>query len=338
MRRIVLTEGVWQELALGIPKASFTATHPNGAPPPVTLTMRIAFLGLGAIGTPMAKHLASRHELVVWNRTGVRANAFAQANGAEAAATPAAAAKGAEVVITCLPTSREVHALLDGETGLLAGMAKGTLLVDCTSGDPATSRRIAERLAEREVAFMDAPVSGGTSGAEAGTLTIMCGGDEAVFDQARPLLESFGRKIVLVGPVGAGHALKAVNNALLADHIWSTAEGLVALAKAGVQPSAALDVINASSGRSNASENLIPQRVVTRAFPRTFRLALLEKDVAIAADFAREQRVPASLIQLGAELFRIARAELGEEADHVEAVQLLERWAGAQIADHEVKR
>jgi 3-hydroxyisobutyrate dehydrogenase len=147
------------------------------------------------------------------------------------------------------------------------------------------------------------------------------------------VLEAFGRKIVLVGPVGAGHALKAVNNALLAVHIWSAAEGLAALAKAGVRPSAALDVINASSGRSNSSENLIPQRVVTRAFPRTFKLALLEKDVAIAADFIREQRVPSMVIQQVAELFRLARHELGEEADHVEAARLIEQWSDVEIRD-----
>lgn len=295
--------------------------------------MRIAFLGLGAIGTPMARHVAARHDLTVWNRTAEKAQAFVAAHGGTIAATPAEAARGAAIVITCLPTSREVEALLDGPDGLLAGMADGTLLADCTSGDPTTSRRIAARLAARDIAFVDAPVSGGTSGAEAGTLTVMCGGSEEAFARARPALEAFGKKIVLVGPVGAGHALKAVNNALLAVHIWSAAEGLAALAKAGVKPSAALDVINASSGRSNTSENLVPQRVVTRAFPRTFRLALLEKDVAIAADFLREQRVPSAVIQQVAELFRLARHELGEEADHVEAVQLVERWGDITIAD-----
>jgi len=295
--------------------------------------MRIAFLGLGAIGAPMARHLAARHSLTVWNRTSSRAHAFAGVHGATVAGSPAEAARGAEIVITCLPTSREVEALLDGPDGLLAGMADGTLLADCTSGDPTTSRRIAERLAARSIAFVDAPVSGGTSGAEAGTLTVMCGGDDDAFARARPAFEAFGKKIVLVGPVGAGHALKAVNNAFLAVHIWSAAEGLAALARAGVKPSAALDVINASSGRSNTSENLIPQRVVTRAFPRTFRLALLEKDVAIAADFLREQRVPSAVIQQVAELFRLARHELGEEADHVEVVQLLERWSNVTIQD-----
>src|SRR5207253_9670693 len=132
--------------------------------------------------------------------------------------------------------------------GLLAGLRPGALLLDCTSGDPATSRRIAARLAERHVAFADAPVSGGTNGAEAGTLTVMVGAEPAVFERARPVLEAFGQRITHVGPVGAGDALKAVNNALLAANILAVGEGLVALVKAGVAPRIALDVLNASSG------------------------------------------------------------------------------------------
>ena len=123
-----------------------------------------------------------------------------------------------------------------------------------------------------------------------------------------------------------------MNNALLAVHVWATGEGLAALAKAGVAPAVALDVINASSGRSNTSQNLFPERVLTRAFPRTFRLALLDKDVAIAAGVAREQKVPSPLLQLTSELFRAAHAELGEDADHVEAVRVIEQWAGVEIA------
>ncbi|HEX6059379.1 MAG TPA: NAD(P)-dependent oxidoreductase [Gemmatimonadaceae bacterium] len=294
---------------------------------------RVAFLGLGAIGRPMASRLAAAPgvELTVWNRTRTTADAFAGANAARVAATPAEAARGAAVVVTCLPTSADVAGLLDGETGLLAGLERGATLVDCTSGDPPTSRAIAARLAERDVAFLDAPVSGGVSGAEQGTLTVMVGGDPAVLERVRPVLASFGTKIVQCGPVGAGDALKAVNNALLAIGIWATGEGLAALRRAGVAPDVALDVINASSGRSNASMNLFPERVLTRAFPRTFRLALLDKDVGIAAAVAREQRVPAPMLQLGAELIRVAHHALGEEADHVEAVKVIEQWAGVEI-------
>lgn len=293
---------------------------------------RTAFLGLGAIGTPMARHLATgAFDLVVWNRTTARATAFGEAHGLRVATTPSAAAAGRDVVITCLPTSREVESLLDGDDGLLGTLAPGATLLDCTSGDPATSRRIAQRLAERGVRFVDAPVSGGVSGAEAGALTVMCGGDAADVARVRPVLEAFGQRIVHAGPVGAGHALKAVNNALLALHIWGAAEGLAALARSGVAPELALEVINASSGRANATENLFPQRVLTGAFPRTFRAALLDKDVGIAAGLARDAQVPSPLLQLTAELWRMAHRELGEEADHVEAVRVVERLAGITL-------
>ena len=280
----------------------------------------------------MARHLAREpFSLTVWNRTAARAEAFARDTGAGAARTPAEAARGAAVVVTCLPTSREVESLLDGPDGLLAGFEPDAVLVDCTSGDPATSRRTAARLAERGLSFIDAPVSGGTIGAEKGTLTVMVGGESAVLARVRDVLEAFGEKIVHCGGVGAGDAVKAVNNALLAVHVWSTAEGLATLANAGVDPAVALDVINTSSGRSNTSMNLFPERVLSRAFPRTFRLALLDKDVSIAAGVARDTKTAAPLLQLTSELFRLAHAELGEEADHVEAARIVERWAGAEI-------
>ena len=293
---------------------------------------RVAFLGLGAIGAPMARHLARPDfALAVWNRTASKADALARELGVRHAHTPADAAQGCDVVITCLPISRHVEALLDGPDGLLATMAPGTVLVDCTSGDSATSRRMAARLAERGIGFLDAPVSGGVAGAVQGALTVMVGGDADTLERVQPVLSCFGTRIVHCGAVGAGDALKAVNNALLAMHIWGTAEGLVALEKAGVKAEIALDVINASSGRSNSSMNLFPERVLTRAFPRTFRLALLDKDVGIAAELAREHQVTSPLLQLTAELFRMAHHELGEDADHVEAAKVVERIGGAQI-------
>jgi 3-hydroxyisobutyrate dehydrogenase len=290
-----------------------------------------AFLGLGAIGAPMAARLSRGVRLTVWNRTRDRAEEFAGAHGVRTAATPREAADGAGVVVTCLPTSREVEALLDGPDGLLAGLAVGALLVDCTSGDPAGSRRIAARLAERGVAFADAPVSGGTRGAESGTLTIMVGADGATFERARAVLALMGSRIVHVGPIGAGDALKAVNNAFLAVNILALGEGLAALVKAGVPARAALDVINGSSGRSFVSDTLVPERVLTGAWPRTFRLALLAKDVGIARELLRESGVDAPLLDLTGELFARARAVLGEAADHLEAIRLIEAQAGVEI-------
>jgi 3-hydroxyisobutyrate dehydrogenase len=295
--------------------------------------MNPAFLGLGAIGRPMAARVALAFpNLVVWNRTAERAKAFAGEHDVRVAGSPAEAAQDADVVITCLPLSRDVESLLDGPSGLLGSMKRGTTLVDCTSGDPATSRRIAARLSEKGIDYLDAPVSGGVAGAEKGTLTVMVGGDASVFERMQPVFESFGQKIVHCGDIGAGDALKAVNNAMLAVHILSTAEGLATLKKMGVDPKVALDVINTSSGRSNTSMNLFPERVLSRAFPRTFRLALLEKDIGIAAQVARDHKVPAPVTQLAADLFTLARGELGEVADHVEAVRLVEQWAGVEIS------
>ena len=294
--------------------------------------MKVAFLGLGDIGSLMAKHLArDPFALVVWNRTASKAEAFARDNKARIAATPADAVKNADVVITCLPSSSEVEAVLHGTDGMIDSLRKGAVLIDCTSGDPPTSRSIAAELGGRGVDFIDAPVSGGTVAAKAGTLTVMWGGEATVFERARPAVEAFGKKIVHAGPVGSGDALKAVNNALLAVHILSTAEGLAVLVKAGVDPKVALDVINASSGRSNTSENLIPQRVLTRAFPRTFRLALLEKDIGIAAVMADDLDAHTPLISLAAARFHEARAKLGEEADHVEAVKMIEAENNVEI-------
>ena len=297
--------------------------------------VNVAFLGLGAIGAPMAQHLAAPdYSLTVWNRTAAKATAFAAKHAkanVRAAATPAAAVRNAAIVVTCFPTSREVAAVLDGPDGLLDALPRGAILIDCTSGDPATSQQTAERLAAKGVGFLDAPVSGGVAGAEIGTLTVMVGGDAALLERAMPVLETFGEKIVHCGPIGAGHALKAVNQAMLAVHIWSLGEGLLALARYGVSPTVALEVINASSGRSNSSQNLFPARVLSRAFPRTFKLALIDKDVRIAAQLLRDQQVPSPLIQLTAELFAAAHRELGEEADHVEAVKVIERQAGGEI-------
>ncbi len=294
--------------------------------------MKIAFLGLGDIGGLIASHLTREpFDLVVWNRTASKAADFAREHSVSVAQTPADAVKGADVVITCLPSSVEVEAVLHGENGMLESLRKGAVLIDCTSGDPPTSRSIAAELGGRGVDFIDAPVSGGTTAAKAGTLTVMWGGDESVFERVKPVIEAFGKKIVHAGPVGAGDALKAVNNALLAVHILSAAEGLAVLVKAGVNPATALDVINASSGRSNSSENLIPQRVLTRAFPRTFRLALLEKDIGIAAVLAEDLGVLTPLISLTAERFHEAREKLGEEADHVEAVKMVEAENGLEI-------
>jgi 3-hydroxyisobutyrate dehydrogenase len=294
--------------------------------------MRVAFLGLGDIGSLMAIQLAREpFALTVWNRTEQKARDFATQLQVGLAHSPADAVRGAQVIVTCLPSSAEVEAVLHGEHGMLGALERDAVLLDCTSGDPPTSRSIAAELSRRGVGFIDAPVSGGTIAAKSGSLTIMWGGEPSSFERVRPVVEAFGNRIIHAGPVGAGDALKAVNNALLAVHILSTGEGLAVLVKAGVDPKVALEVINASSGRSNTSENLIPQRVLTREFPRTFRLALLDKDIGIADTLAQELEVQTPLLSLAAKRLHQARKTLGEEADHVEAVKMIEAENGVEI-------
>jgi 3-hydroxyisobutyrate dehydrogenase len=294
--------------------------------------MRIGFAGLGAIGEPMAARCAEVYQLAVWNRTAQRALLFVEAHpGVSVATSPRELAEGSDAVICCLPTSADVAGIVAGADGLLAGLAPGTILVDCTSGDPATSRTIAAQLAARDVAFVDAPLSGGPPLAKEGRLTVMCGGSEADVARAAAIVAPFAGKVVRMGPVGAGHAMKAVNNALLALNILGLAEGLVTLAKAGLEPRAMLDVLNASSGRSFVSEVLVPDRVLSGSWPRLFRLALLEKDIGIAHDLARELGVPDAVLATARERCRVLRAELGETADYLDPIRAAEREAGVEL-------
>ena len=279
----------------------------------------------------MAAHLARSHELTVWNRTASRAVEFAQRHGARVAQTPQKASENADVLLTCLPNSGEVQQILEGPEGILSGIRTGALFLDCTSGEPAASVRIAAQLEAHGVDFADAPVSGGTNGAEAGTLTVMVGGSDATFERAKPILAQFARRIEHMGSVGTGHAMKAINNALLAVSILAFGEGMVGLVKGGVQARKALDVLNASSGRSFVSEVLVPDRVMTGAWPVTFRLALLAKDVDIACRFLEEQGIKSPLLHRASELLNEARARLGEGGDYLEAIRLQEQDAGAEI-------
>lgn len=294
--------------------------------------MRVGFAGLGAIGVPMADRCAGVHELVVWNRTAARAREFATAHaGVRVAASPRLLAEASDAVITCLPTSADVAALVAGPDGLAAGLARGSILVDCTSGDPATSRRIAADLAARGVGFVDAPLSGGPPLAATGKLTVMCGGTPADVARAEQIVAPFAAKVVHMGPVGAGHAMKAVNNALLALNILGLSEGLVTLAKAGLEPRAMIEVLNASSGRSFVSEVLVPDRVLSGKWPQLFRLALLEKDIGIAHDLARELGIPDAVLGATRERCRALRAELGETADYLDPIRAAETAAGVEL-------
>lgn len=288
----------------------------------------VGFVGLGAIGRPIAVHVAAAFETFVWSRTPERAAEFAAETGATVAAEPTELVARCDTVVTCLPTSNEVRELVQATADQWRA---GHVLVDLTSGDPGASQEMAEWLAHRGAGFVDGPVSGGVGGAVKGTLTVMMGGEEPWLTRAERVVAPFADKVVQVGPVGAGHAVKAVNQALLAVNILAAGEGLSALVKYGVSGAKALEVINASSGRSNVTENLIPERVITRKWPRTFRLALMDKDVGIALDLIEREGVPSDVTAVVKRLLAEARAELGEEADHVEAIRVIEGRGGVEV-------
>lgn len=289
---------------------------------------RVGFIGLGAIGTPMAAHVAHAFPTVVWNRTAATAERFAAEQPAEVASTVTDLVERVDVVITCLPTSREVGDVLRSAGG---AWRHGQLVVDCTSGDPAGTRANAEWCGGRGVSFVDAPVSGGTAGAAAGTLTVMLGGEAPEVDRARAVVAPFAGKVVHVGPVGTGHALKAVNNALLAVNIVAAGEGLAALVRLGVSGRRAVEVLNASSGRSNVTENLIPERVLSGAWPRTFSLALLDKDVGVALAVLQDAGVASSLYPALKAVLANAREALDPAADHVEVIRVIEQRTGVEV-------
>ncbi len=277
------------------------------------------------MGWRMAAHLPKAFaDVRVWNRTPQRATDHAMTYGTQAVSLSEAVQ--ADVIFSCLPTTAEVEALI------LANPPRvGSIWVDCTSGEPIVAQRLSAFLKEHGAEYLDAPVSGQTIGAENGTLTVMVGGEPAALAKARPALEPFSGKIEWVGGSGCGFAVKAINNTLLAANLLAAAEGLSVLKAHGVQLDAALACINASSGRSMASESVIPQRVLNRSFPLTFALDLLAKDTHIAMDLVLAARLPAPVLAQSQSLVRAASLSFPQPADFSEAVRLLESWTGITL-------
>lgn len=295
---------------------------------------RAGFVGLGAMGCHMARHLNDQlaAPLLVWNRNQEKAIAHAAAHGTEQAASVADMAGQIDVLFLSLPTTAEVEqVLLEGCGGQLK---RGTVVVDLTSGCPKRTAALCSKMGEAGVPFIDCPVSGGPAGAEAGTLTTMLGGDEAlVVGTVQPLVTAtFSRKSVYCGPSGAGMAVKAINNALNTAHCLVAAEGLLALRNFGVAPDVALSVINSSSGKSLATEERLPQEALTGRFGYGFALPLMAKDCRIANDVVQEHFAGATLLPEVAELINAAEARpWGRDADYSEVVRVLEERAGVDL-------
>ena len=285
------------------------------------MTQSVAFIGLGAMGYRMAAHLPKYFEKVyVWNRNFDKAKQHATEFGT--LAVELAEAVQADVIFSCLPTSDDVETLIDG-----VNVKSGAIWIDCTSGVPEAARRLAERLKTQNIDFLDAPVSGQTIGAENATLTVMVGGDINAFERAYPAMAAVGKLIQHVGDSGAGFAVKAINNMLLAVNLWSVAEGFSTLKAHGVNLDAALNCINASSGKSMVTETVLPQRVLSREFPVTFALPLLAKDTGIALNLVHEAKLPAPILALTQSLIQAASLTAEANSDFSAAVKLYESWS-----------
>jgi 3-hydroxyisobutyrate dehydrogenase len=288
--------------------------------------MKIAFIALGAMGFPMARHLAKEHDVLVWNRTREKAERHAREHGTTMAndLTECAAA---DVIITMLPTSTEVDEIVDV---LLPHVRPGTLWIDATSGDPNVSRETAKRLAANGVAFVDAPVTGAVVGAENATLTIMMGGAEEDVARAKEILRVNGKTLIHVGAIGAGHAIKVLTNSIMGATVWITSECMLLAKQLGIDIKTALEVTNAGSGRSNASENLLPMRLRDHQWPLVFKLAHHDKDIRIAASLAHQQHASTPMLALTQQLFSGALHQLGEGADYIEVAKIVARMNGTE--------
>lgn len=277
---------------------------------------QIGFIGLGMMGSPMAHLLhTAGHHLVVRDANAAVAHQFVTDHpGAVMASGPADFAQCA-VVITMLPNSD----IVDGVVLELApNLQRGTCVIDMSSADPTRTRALAAQLAEQGVGLMDAPVSGGVKKAQAGTLAIMVGGAPDLFETHKPLLEVMGKAITFVGPVGAGHALKALNNYVSAAALIATAEAVHVGAAFGIDRAVIVDVINASTGKNNTTENKAHQFMLNGAFNSGFSLALQAKDVGIAASLGQSVNHPMALAQKVSDMTEEASRALGAKADHTE--------------------
>ncbi len=248
---------------------------------------KLAFIGLGVMGFPMAGHLAAKgHELTVYNRTAAKAQDWVKKHGHRAAATPAEAAKGAEIVFACVGNDEDLRAVTAGPDGAFATMAQGAIFVDHTTASADVARELYAKAAALGISFIDAPVSGGQAGAENGVLTVMCGGDDAPYAKAEPVISAFARACRLMGGSGAGQLTKMVNQICIAGLVEGLAEGLHFAQKAGLDPLAVVDVISKGAAQSWQMENRSATMVADK-FDFGFAVDWMRKDLGICLSEAR---------------------------------------------------
>ncbi|MBJ8479918.1 NAD(P)-dependent oxidoreductase [Acinetobacter pittii] len=279
----------------------------------------VSFIGLGAMGWHMASHLIQVcNQVYVWNRTFAKAKQHEKTFGTQA--VDLTQALQADIIFSCLPTSQDVENLIADSQ-----LKQGCIWVDCTSGVPETARKLSQQLKVNGVDYLDAPVSGQTIGAERGTLTVMVGGDESAFKRAKPIIQAFANLVEYVGESGAAFAVKAINNTLMATHLWALAEGLSILKSQGVNLHSAMNCINHSSGKSNVSEHIMMQRVLNRKFEKTFALDLLQKDIGIALNLVTQNNLELPAFSLIQQQFNQVSKPDAQQVDFSAIVKLLEQ-------------
>lgn len=284
------------------------------------MTTQVGFIGLGNMGLPMARRLVDAGVGLRGFDRSAAAITAARAAGVEVSDSLESAAQDADVLLLMLPSSDVVDAVL-ADPALQSVLSAGVIVLDMSSSDPLRTRALAERLAERGATLVDAPVSGGVAGAVAGSLTIMTGGPDEDIDRVEPLLRAMG-SVRRTGPVGSGHAVKALNNLLSATHLLVSSEAVRAAIAFGLDPGVVLDVINSSSGRSFSTEYKWPTFVLPESYDSGFALRLLVKDAGIAVDLARSLGLPSSLGEAALALWTEAAGLLPEDADHTEIARV----------------
>ncbi len=303
---------------------------------PAAPRRRVGFVGLGTMGRPMAARLlGAGHALTLYDARRAAVDSFVAQCGGTAAGSLADVARRSEAVITMLPNGNVVRRVVVGEPAsgdcLLRALPTGAVLIDMSSSSPTATQALGEQLAAHGIDMLDAPVSGGVTRAAAGELSIMMGGAPTVVARWRPLLAPLGGQIFTTGPLGSGHALKALNNLVSAAGLLAAAEALLIGRRFGLDPDMMIDVLNASTGRNNSTENKFKQFVFSRRFASGFSLDLMVKDLATALELADATGTPAPLSAACRQLWVSAQTELEAGADHTAVVQWLERRAHALL-------
>jgi 3-hydroxyisobutyrate dehydrogenase len=298
---------------------------------------QIGFIGLGNMGCPMASRLvAAGYSLSVYDlKSDVRAN-FLKDRSARGMDTPAEVAKSSDLIITMLPDGKAVSAVVlgaEGAEGMLDAMSAGTILIDMSSSSPTGTKKLGQLLASREILMIDAPVSGGVPKAQSGELSIIAGGKAEVVERCRPIFEVLGSRIFHSGPLGSGHAVKALNNMCSAAGLIAAAEVLLVGQKFGINPGVMNDILNASTGRNNSTENKMARYVFSRSFASGFSIDLMVKDLTTATDLAREMGIPALFSSACRELWVAAQSGLESGVDHTDVVRWFEELAQLRLKD-----